>query len=60
MKSEPNVGDNGVHASASPFEAFRVCSGIVVGPIGSRIEDLEGLRFLFDVGLPGVPKAPKP
>merc|ERR1712159_345202 len=22
LKSEPNVGDNGVHASASPFEAF--------------------------------------
>lgn len=22
LKAEPNVGDNGVHASASPFEAF--------------------------------------
>merc|ERR1719240_2539488 len=22
LKSEPNVGDNGVHASASPFEAM--------------------------------------
>lgn len=22
MKAEPNVGDNGVHASASPFEAL--------------------------------------
>ena len=22
LKSEPNVGDNGVHASASPFEAL--------------------------------------
>merc|ERR1712100_589062 len=34
LKSEPNVGDNGVHASASPFEAFAERNNWMKVPIG--------------------------
>merc|ERR1719478_1684119 len=34
LTSEPNVGDNGVHASASPFEAFAERNNWMGVPIG--------------------------
>merc|ERR1711920_234094 len=34
LESEPNVGDNGVHASASPFEAFAERNNWLKVPIG--------------------------
>jgi nucleoside diphosphate kinase len=34
LESEPNVGDNGVHASASPFEAFAERNNWMGVPIG--------------------------
>merc|ERR1712048_37059 len=37
LESEPNVGDNGVHASASPFEAFAERNNWLKVPIGKDV-----------------------
>merc|ERR1712100_955518 len=34
LKAEPNVGDNGMHASASPFEAFAERNNWMGVPVG--------------------------
>jgi len=48
LSSEPNVGDNGVHASASPFEAFCERNNWMKVPIG---KDKFG-RLMLSEGLP--------
>merc|ERR1711904_234848 len=47
LKSEPNVGDNGVHASASPFEALAERNNWLAVPFG---EDAYG-KFLLGAGI---------
>merc|ERR1712157_67017 len=37
LEAEPNVGDNGVHASASPFEAFAERNNWLKVPIGKDV-----------------------
>jgi len=48
LKSEPNVGDNGVHASASPFEAFAERNNWMGIPI---FKDRFG-RLMLDADVP--------
>jgi len=48
LTSEPNVGDNGMHASASPFEAFAERNNWMGVPVG---KDKFGRSMLRD----GVP-----
>lgn len=47
LKSAPNTGDNGVHASASPFEGLAERSNWLAGPIK---EDIFG-KQLMEAGL---------
>mmetsp|Transcript_491 Transcript_491/g.1407 ORF Transcript_491/g.1407 Transcript_491/m.1407 type:complete len:378 (+) Transcript_491:106-1239(+) len=48
LASEPNVGDNGVHASASPFEAM--CERL--NWVGMPLEEDSFGRALLDAGIP--------
>lgn len=48
MKGKPNVGDNGVHASASPFEALAERANWVSKPIE---QDAYG-KAMIDSGIP--------
>jgi len=48
LKAQPNVGDNGMHASASPFEAFAERNNWLSVPIK---EDLFGKHLLCE-GIP--------
>merc|ERR1712066_801556 len=47
LKSEPNVGDNGVHASASPFEALAER----LNWLGAKLEEDVYGKSLVDAGL---------
>jgi len=48
LKSEPNVGDNGVHASASPFEALAER----LNWMGVKLEEDSFGKALLDSGIP--------
>merc|ERR1712066_191528 len=48
LKSEPNVGDNGVHASASPFEALAER----MNWLGERIDRDPFGKSLLKAGIP--------
>jgi nucleoside diphosphate kinase len=48
LKSEPNTGDNGVHASASPFEAFAERANW----LGAKIETDAFGRAMLSKGVP--------
>lgn len=48
LKAQPDVGDNGMHASASPFEAFAERNNWLGMPIK---EDSFG-KVMLDAGLP--------
>merc|ERR1711879_459893 len=50
LESEPNVGDNGMHASASPFEAFAERNNWLSVPVE---QDTFGSAMLYN----GIPKA---
>merc|ERR1719198_2898630 len=47
LKAEPNVGDNGMHASASPFEAFAERNNW----LGVPVQDDQFGKMLLDCGL---------
>ena len=48
LKSEPNVGDNGVHASASPFEALAER----LNWMGATLEGDDFGKAMLDAGIP--------
>jgi len=48
LASEPNVGDNGVHASASPFEAL--CERL--NWVGAKLEEDAFGKAMLDAGIP--------
>ncbi|KAL1528534.1 hypothetical protein AB1Y20_009877 [Prymnesium parvum] len=48
LKSEPNVGDNGVHASASPFEALAER----LNWLGAKLEDDPFGKAMLESGIP--------
>lgn len=48
LKAEPNVGDNGVHASASPFEALAER----LNWMGAKLEDDPFGKAMLDSGIP--------
>ena len=48
LKSEPNVGDNGVHASASPFEALAER----LNWLGASLEEDPFGKAMLDAGIP--------
>ena len=47
LAAEPNTGDNAVHASASPFEAFAECCNW----LGASIAELPFGKALLDAGI---------
>lgn len=47
LTAEPNTGDNAVHASASPFEAFAECCNW----LGAAIDELPFGKALLDAGI---------
>ena len=47
LKSEPNTGDNGVHASASPFEALAERANW----LGAKVEEDEFGKGLIAAGI---------